>query len=41
MSFMTVITWTTNADTQALGANIDLFHFKKLKNSVQYHVDGV
>lgn len=41
MSFMTVSTWTINADTQALGANTDLFHFKKLKNSVQYDADGM
>lgn len=41
MSFMTASTWTINADTKALGANIDLFLFKKLKNSIQYDADGM
>lgn len=38
---MTVITLTTNADEQALGANMDLFRFNKLKNSLQYDVGGI
>lgn len=38
---MIVITLTANADTQALGANTDLFPFKKLWNSFQYDDDGI
>lgn len=41
MSFMTLITLATNADTQALGANINLLRFNKLKDSVQYDVDDI
>lgn len=38
---MIVIALTTNADIQTLGANTDLFPFKKLKNSFQYDDDGI